>query len=54
VRRGAVLAMLYAIDVVSLLASNDARFFQFTMTIALPMALVLIFLPRTKENEAWN
>ena len=37
-----------------LLASNDARFFQFSMTIALPCMLALLFLPRAKEEEAWN
>ena len=50
----AVPTLLYDLGTMLLLASNDARFFQFTMTIVLPMMLALIFLPRTKENEAWN
>lgn len=43
--------LLYDLGTMMLLASNDARFFHFSMTIALPCMLALLFLGRTKENE---
>lgn len=46
--------LLYDLGTMLLLASNDARFFHFSMTIALPCMLALLFLPRTKEEETWN
>lgn len=46
--------LLYDLGTMLLLASNDARFFQFSMTIALPCMLALLFLPRAKEEEACN
>lgn len=46
--------LLYDLGTMMLLASNDARFFHFSMTIALPCMLALLFLPRTKEEETWN
>lgn len=48
----AVPTLLYDLGSMLLLASNDARFFQFSMTIALPCMLALLFLPRQKEDEA--
>lgn len=42
--------LLYDLGTMLLLASNDARFFQFSMTIALPCMLALIFLPQKKED----
>jgi len=50
----AVPTLLYDLGTMMLLASNDARFFHFSMTIALPCMLALLFLPRTKEEETWN
>lgn len=46
--------LLYDLGTMLLLASNDARFFHFSMTIALPCVLALYYLPRTKEEETWN
>ncbi len=46
--------LLYDLGTMLLLAGNDARFFHFSMTIALPCMLALLFLPRTKEEESWN
>ena len=46
--------LLYDLGTMLLLASNDARFFHFSMTIALPCMLALYFLPHTKEEETWN
>ena len=46
--------LLYDLGTMLLLAGNDARFFHFSMTIALPCMLALLFLPRTKEEETWN
>ena len=46
--------LLYDLGTMLLLASNDARFFHFSMTIALPCMLALLFLPRTKEETSWN
>ena len=46
--------LLYDLGTMMLLASNDARFFHFSMTIALPCMLALLFLPCTKEEETWN
>ena len=42
--------LMYDLGTMCLLASNDARFFQFSMTIALPCMLALIFLPVRKED----
>jgi len=42
--------LLYDLGTMCLLASNDARFFQFSMTIALPCMLALLFLPVRKED----
>ena len=47
----AVPTLLYDLGTMMLLASNDARFFHFSMTIALPCILAMLFLGRTKENE---
>ncbi len=46
--------LLYDLGTMLLLASNDARFFHFSMTIALPCVLAMLFLPRAKEEKAWN
>lgn len=46
--------LFYDLGTMLLLAGNDARFFQFSLTIALPCILALLFLPRTKEEEPWN
>lgn len=50
----AIPTLLYDLGTMLLLASNDARFFHFSMTIALPCMLALLFLPRTKEETSWN
>jgi len=42
--------LLYDLGTMMLLASNDARFFQFSMTIALPMILAMLFVPREEHD----
>lgn len=42
--------LLYDLGTMMLLASNDARFFQFSMTIALPMMLAMLFVPREEHD----
>lgn len=41
--------LIYNLGTMMLLASNDARFFQFTMTISIPCMLVLLFLPKEEK-----
>ncbi len=43
--------LLYDLGTMCLLAGSDARFFQFSMTIALPMMLAMVYLPRKEENQ---
>ncbi len=38
--------LVYCLGTMMLLASNDARFFQFVMAIALPAVLALLYLPK--------
>ena len=42
--------LTYNLGTMALLCGNDARFFQFTMTISIASVLALIYLP--KEEEA--
>lgn len=44
--------LLYNLGTMCLLASNDARFFQFSLAVSLPCMLAMIFLPMNeKERE---
>lgn len=41
--------LIYNLGTMMLLASNDARFFQFAMTISIPCMLALLFLPKEEK-----
>ncbi len=41
--------LIYCLGTMMLLASNDARFFQFVLTICLPTMIALVFLPKEEE-----
>ena len=45
----AVPTLLYNLGTMFLLCGNDARFFQFAMTVSLPAILALLFLPKQEE-----
>ena len=47
----AVPTLLYNLGTMCLLASNDARFFQYALTISLPCMLAMIFLPCDEKEE---
>lgn len=42
--------LCYNLGTMLLLCGNDARFFQFSMTVSMPMMLAMLFLPK-EENE---
>ena len=41
--------LVYNLGTMMLLASNDARFFQFAMTISIPLMLAMLFLPKEED-----
>ena len=41
--------LIYNLGTMMLLASNDARFFQFSMTVSLPVMLALLYVQREEE-----
>jgi len=41
--------LMYNLGTMMLLASNDARFFQFAMTISIPCMLAMLFLPKEES-----
>ena len=45
----AVPTLLYDLGTMMLLCGNDARFFQFSMTVSLPAMIALLFLPKNRE-----